>query len=328
MTYQNHAAFAARHKSFLAGTTRADLIKTCDTFLVIGQSNAGATFTNTTDVVVTETDVAWTILREPQPRRTLQGPLQNGASNSTFIGQSAPWPAFAQEWYDLTGRRSVWSNVAFAGTPLHPEGLPDNSRHWATTPYATSMCGGSEAGEEKPGEEILDDAVQTRALYPKLAEGMTFGVWVGGEADGPRLYNGFLTQQEFEDEFNLLIDKFKSRWGMDYMLVYGMGREGTDSAEVDTKETTEGMAAVRQAQINVCNDRSDTLLILNAAKEKGSPFNTLSVDGNGRWSAGWSYQADGVHYLPESYKTMGVTGAWNTAVHLGLQEGSLIGAST
>lgn len=313
----NKKAFAGRHKNLLRAY-HPDLIRTCDTFLVMGQSNAGATQENTTDVVVTDDGVAFTILREPQPQYKLQGPLQNGASNSTFIGRSAPWPAFAQEWFDITGRKSLWSNTAFAGTPLHPDGLPDASRHWATTPYATSMVGGSEASEEKPRDQIITDAVQVVDLHPRYDRGLTIGIWVGGEADGPRLFNGFLTQQDWENEFNLLIDKLKALWGMHYMLVYAMGREGTTSQEVDDNETDEGMLAVRNAQINVANSRSDTFIILDAAKEKGSPFNTLTVDGNGYWVSGWEYLVDGVHYTPPSYKTMGKTGARNAALALGL----------
>lgn len=318
MTLTERKAFVSRHRELLR-EYHPDKISVCDTSLVWGQSNAGATQENTTDVVVTDPGVAFTILRSPQPRYGLQGPLQNGASNSTFIGRSAPWPAFAQEWFEQTGRKSIVSSTAFAGTPLHPQGLPDQSRHWATTPYATSMVGGSEFAEDKARDEIIDDAVQVVDLHPRYDRGLTIGIWVGGEADGPRLFNGFLTQQQFEDEFHLMIDKAKASWGMDYMFVYALGREGTTSLEVDDKETTQGMAAVRQAHYNVVNARSDTFLVFDGAKEKGSPFNTLVIDGSGYWVSGFEYLVDGVHFTPPSYKTMGKTGARNAAIALGLQ---------
>lgn len=317
MDFSTLTATASRHQGLLQDRTPSR-VSVCDTFIVEGQSNAGATHENTTDVVITDPGIAYSILREPQPRWGLQGPLQNGPSNSTFIGKSAPWPAFAQEWFDLTGRRSLWSSQAFAGTPLHPQGLPDQSRHWATTPYATSMVGGSDFAEEKPRDQVMQDAVDAIKLQPRFQKGYTIGIWVGGEADGPRLNNGFLTQAQWETEFNLLIDKMKADWGLDYMLVYEIGREGTTDAEVDANEVAQGMAAVRAAQNNVVNSRSDTFMVFAGAKEKGSPFNTMTVDGDGYHVSGFEYRADGVHYTAPSYKTMGKTGARNAALALGL----------
>ena len=86
-------------------------------------------------------------------------------------------------------------------------------------------------------------------------------------------------------------------------------------------------AEVRAAQFSVAAMRPDTHIILNAAKEQGDPFNTMTLDANGDWASGFVFGPDGQHYLAPSYQVMGHTGAWNAAVHLGFASGPLIGVA-
>ena len=213
------------------------------------------------------------------------------------------------------------TNLRCTAPLLDPGG---GTPHWAPTPYATSLVGGYEVVAGYPRAQIITDACDTQDLHPTYARGLRIGVWCGGEADADRLALGQITGAQWEAGFNTFIDHMKATWALDYMLVYGIGRLGTTSGEVDTNETA-SRAAVRAAQIAVCDARADTFLILNAAKEKGTVFNTITKDGNGDWSNGWLYNADGLHYMPESWQVMGHTGARNAAILLGMTTGSLIG---
>jgi len=216
----------------------------------------------------------------------------------------------------------LWCNIPVAGTGLLDPG--GGTPHWAPTPYATSLVGGYEVVAGYPRDQIITDACDTQDLHPTYARGMRVGVWCGNEADADRLALAQVTAGDIQTGFDAFITHMKTTWNLDYMLVYGIGRLGATSIEVDANETL-SRAAVRAAQIAVCDARADTFLILNAAKEKGTVFNTITKDGNGDWSNGWLYNADGLHYMPESWQVMGHTGARNAAILLGLTSGSLIG---
>ena len=323
-TFAQRKATAAAHKTVFSTTSSAvGAIVTADMFFWKGQSNAIGNTVNTTEVVTcTPANIAMSIMRENPLSRWAIDPLKNGNSAAAHIAGSSPAPAFAQRWFDLTGRRSLVCNIPASGRGLldPSSGLP----HWAPTPHATSLVGGYEVVAGYPRDQIIQDACDTQDLHPTYARGLRIGVWCGGEADADRLALGQISGADWETGFHALIDHMKATWALDYMLVYGIGRLGTTSGEVDANETA-SRAAIRAAQIAVCNSRADTFLILNAAKEKGTVFNTLTLDGNGDWSNGWVYNLDGLHYTEKSWWAMGHTGARNAAILLGLASGSLIG---
>lgn len=322
-TFAQRKALAASNEALLRSTPAgAAAFVTTDLFIALGQSNIVATATNTTHVTTcAPSNIAASIERELAGRWGLD-PLKNGNSASDHIGGGSPAPAFAQRWFDLTGRRSLWCNIPVAGTGLLDPG--GGTPHWAPTPHATSLVGGYEVVAGYPRDQIITDACDTQDLHPTYARGLRIGVWCGNEADADRLALGQITAGDIQTGFDAFITHMKATWSLDYMLVYGIGRLGTSSGAVDTNETA-SRAAVRAAQIAVCDARADTFLILTAAKEKGTVFNTITKDGNGDWSNGWLYNADGLHYMPESWQVMGHTGARNAAILLGLASGSLIG---
>lgn len=169
-----------------------------------------------------------------------------------------------------------------------------------------------------PRHGVITQAVDSFRIRPKMQRGLRIGRWCGSEADA----QAGVSKTVWKSAFNRLIDYMKTEWDLDYMLVDGIGRLGIDAAEVATNAASR--AEIRLAQIEVCNERADAFLVTNFAKEEGSPFNTLTVDGNGDWASGFSYYDD-QHYVPEAAKVMGHTGAWNASILLGFTEGALIG---
>jgi len=197
---------------FSATSSGSGAFVTTDLFIATGQSNHGGNAVNTTHVTTcTPANIAMSLMRENPTARWAIDPLKNGNSAAAHIGGSSPAPAFAQRWFDLTGRRSLWCNIPVAGTGLLDPG--GGTPHWAPTPYATSLVGGYEVVAGYPRDQIITDACDTQDLHPTYARGMRIGVWCGNE--------------------------------------------------------TLSRAAVRAAQIAVCDARADTFLILNAAKGFG-----------------------------------------------------------
>lgn len=321
LTISQRKALAARNMALwteVAPAAAAAASQVFDQFAAIGQSNNAGNGLNPLYGVTCDAGTAYSVERNPQPRYDLD-PFMSGSNPSSHFTQASPWPAFAKKWYDLTGRRSLWCGMAEAGTPLLDYG---GAAQWMPEPYATSLVGGYEEPAGWPKDGTLTDFFDTRELHPRMTRGLRIACWCGGEADATKIEDATITGADWEEGFNTFVDHLKATWGFDYVLVFATGRLGTLEAEVDANETA-SRAELRAAQLAVCTSRSDVILALNTAKEKGTVFNTLTLSGD-YWANGWEY-TDGQHYSALAYRTMGYTGAWNAAVQLGLTSGATIG---
>lgn len=307
-------ATADTHRAVLLSTSAPVTFTTIDLGITCGQSNEGAAGANPSHGVSTAN--AFGITRSPQPKWGHEYPLQSGTNPSTHFGASNKVAAFAANWYALTGRKSGWCNIAVTGTPLvGGEGI---AAQWDPEPYATSLVGGYELIPGQTRYSVISEAIESINIHPKLERGLRVATWCGGEADA----GAGVTKAVWKAAFHRLIDYMKAEFGIDYMLVYGIGRFGADASEVATNAAAR--AEIRSAQEEVCAERSDTFMAFNQAQAEGDPFNTLTVDGNGYWESGWTYY-DGQHWDGQSQKVAGHTGALNIAIQLGLTSGSTIG---
>ena len=312
-------SIADRHKALLLreGITLAQT----DVFLVMGQSNAGQTTPAPNNIpFAADAEVAYGVNSAPRDDYILAYPFQNGNAVTPGFGQSAGWPHFAQTWFDLTGHRSVWKNLAVAGQSLVPASIPTADQNWSVTDLTKSLVGTytyTGGGEDKPRNEMIADVSITVDINPILAQNKTYVLWVQGEADANSVPLGRLTGTDYENELNALINYVMANYGVDYFLIVGLGRKGTTAGEVATNET-DGYLEIRTAQNNVANSRTDTLVIFDGMKENGDPFNNIVVEADFTHVSGFVYQGDGVHATSEGYRSLGVSAAKNAVAALGL----------
>jgi hypothetical protein len=309
---------AALHKQFL--NERGDAQDTVDFFLCCGQSNsAGSTPVPNTVPFTTSAGVAYSGQYGVRSPQMLATPFQNGGSVTPGWGQSNAWPHFAEQWYLDTGRRSVWFSFAVAGTCLRKESIPGTSQHWDVSELSKCLAADmtyTDGGETKPRRDMYADVLRAITLNPKVKLGKRYVTWVQGEADA----NGVsvTSPAQYQERLDALFTFMKTTYAIDHFGIVGLGRKGDNESLVDQWEA-DSYAGIRGAQTAVANARADTTLIFSGMKEKGTPFNTLTVDANYLHLAGMAYQSDGVHLTSEGYRCMGRTAARNMAVALNLK---------
>lgn len=304
---------ARRHRSTIEAK-RPGLLVPADKFMLWGQSNAAQTIPTNLSAFITGPDVAYGVARYPQPDGKLFGPFANGTSLTPQFGQANGWVHFAQEWYDLTGRRSLWGNYAFGGTPLLTVSNPDASQRWSMEDTTKSLVGDLVFGSDiLPRRQLLKNFSDAYTLNPRFTDGKLYVIWAQGEADASPLTANLGAL--YEEQLDALFTYGKTEFGVDAYLIVELGRKGDTVEEVTEWEPT--YQKVRDAQNAVAANRDDTYMIFTGCKETGVPFNTITEDLNGYWTGGWE-TADGVHGSVKSNRILGKTAARNAVQILGL----------
>jgi hypothetical protein len=295
---------ADRHKALLQGAGIA--LRDADMFYVLGQSNAGGAQPVPCPIpFVTSAGVAYGMTRYPQPDRGISGPFQNGNSVTPGFGQSAAWPHFAERWFTLTGRRSLWGNYAWAGTAMTPQANP--AQNWSPIDPSKSLIRDvTMAGDQYDRKTLLAQLADGARLLARFNIKKRIAVWVQGEADS----DAGVGTADYITHLELMIADLKSRLNLDYFLIYELGRKGTDSGSIAANEPAK--ALIRKAQAIVCAKRDDTFMVFSGCKQEGA----LTVNGSGYHVSGWEYLVDGVHNTAEAQRCMGLTSARNAATIL------------
>ena len=304
---------ARRHRATIEAK-RPDLLVPCDRFRTWGQSNVTQAIPTNLGAFVTGADVAYGVTRYPQPDRGLVGPFANGTSVTPHFGQAHSWAHFAQEWYDLTGRRSIWGNYGFAGTPLLKISNANADQRWSLEEMEKCMVGDLVfGGDIQTRNQLNRQFNEAYTLNPRFTGGKNYVIWSQGEADASPLTANLSAR--YEQELDAMFTYGKEEFGIDAYLMIEVGREGLDEAAVAVWEPT--YQKVRDAQNAVAAKRSDTHIIFSGCKELGTPFNTITTDANGYWASGWQSH-DGVHGALVSNEILGKTAARNAVQILGL----------
>lgn len=311
----SRARGAAIHRRFLTEKNPSVLV-VADVFLPFGQSNAAQTTpTPNLDPFSTGADVAWAVTRHPQADRTLAGPFQNGSSASAGFGQSNGWVKWAQEWYDQTGRRSIWGRFAVAGQQLCSISNPAAAQQWSIEDMSKSLVGDYVyETDQYTRRQLIHHIFDAITYNPRFTLGNVYVIWVQGEQDANLNATGIAAA--YETQLDALFTFCKSEWNVSNFFIVELGRKGVDSSDVASNETVYQL--IRDAQNAVAASRSDTFMVFDGCKEEGTPFNTMTVDGSGYWVSGFDYQDDGVHYETAAYYTLGKTAAKNALTAIGL----------
>lgn len=197
-------------------------------------------------------------------------------------------PGFAKRYYELTGRGSVWANVAIGNTALLQAG--DNGSGWWDYRSSGSLYDAARAK--------IDEMLAALALSPSLQLARTVVHFAQGNADAGN-YNGTtVTDALYKEAMAALFDKLKADYGVDIFGVYQLGHHIGDEANVD-------FAKIRDVQAQLISERTDTHMFC----DKTTLPSPLTVDANGDWVSGFGYLADGVHPDRDSFYAMGRLGA-------------------
>jgi hypothetical protein len=290
----SRARGAEIHRSLLQRKT-PEAFFTVDLFYIAGQSNAA----KASSLPIAD-GIAWSVTRPPQQDRGLTVPFG--------------WKAFATEWFALTGRRTVWCNLAFAGTALTYASSPTGNYRFSIVEMPKCMVGDYVFQDEiAPRRTIMRYAKDAVTFNPAMRLASTNFIWVQGEQDAN--VNPLNLRTIYEEELDDMFSFVKAEVGIDNFFIVELGRKGVDAAEVAANEPVYQL--VRDAQNAVAAGRSETHMIFTGTKELGTPFNTITVDGNGYWSGGFEY-ADGVHSTDAADDILCKTAARNAVQLLGL----------
>lgn len=227
-------------------------IEPVDVFVIVGQSNAegrgdSGTSPDATDTGLYFDGASFTELADPV----------GGASTGSM------WPAWANEWHALTGRRAVFVESAKGSTRLLDYGM---------LPGDTWASGGSLRGAAASDAQDVVTALAASNDY-QLAN--LYFVWCQGEGDAENL-DGSHTAAMYEQGLEDLATYFKGQ--VPEMVSMAVVRSGSNVNDA-TKDA--GYLAVREAQEDACDDST----LLTMAYRGTYSFRTLNyhIDGN-HWS--------------------------------------------
>lgn len=196
----------------------------CDIFSIIGQSNAEGRGASASSPDATATGLFWNgVDFDP-----LADPVGDAATGSM-------WPAFANEWFALTGRKAIFVESALGSTRLLDYGDPDHT--WA------------------PGSTLRNNAIaDLQEVIAAVTGSVTYGmasayaIWVQGEGDAENL-DGTHTAAQYEQALEDMATEFRASVPeMTSMLVVRSASNINDA----TKDA--GYIAIRDAQENACTD--------------------------------------------------------------------------
>lgn len=209
------------------------IAETADLFVIVGQSNAEGRGNST--------------LSPAAPHGlyisggTITSPLADpvGGANTGSM-----WPAFSNEWYAQTGRRSAFVESATGGTAL----LPDTAgANWSPS--------GTLRGTAVSSANAAIAAVQAAGYML----GSVYFVWAQGEQDAATINGTTVTGPLYEQALEELAAYFKAQ--VPQVVTMGVVQTGGNFNLVSMAE----YAAIRLAQENACADSANLTMLYRGA---------------------------------------------------------------
>lgn len=260
-------------------TGESDSMSEYDVFVVAGQSNAVGQG-NSSDSPDVEDGTALQYNRlDTEELVTLDDPV--GEDNSPEDRQAdtgSAWPAFAVEYYEETGRNSIYVPFSVGGSEQSDKTGRDADVSW-------SASGNLDDWAQDKLNEALDflDAED----YDYTLRGI---VWHQGERDARAIDDGDMDKSDYKTAFEDHIDRWQDEFGSDFRwFILQVGHE--DGGDTD------GYIDVREAQAEVANDREYVHMVSTLQKD-------FPDDGK---------LSDSVHYNQTGLNEMGTEGGTNTA---------------
>lgn len=290
---------------------------TVDQFTITGDSIAvGAGESGQTEVVPFE--VAWSVYSNLGSNVSVIKPLDE----TNAIGGDSAWVYFAEDFFDLTGRRSVWDAYATSGSAITRTSTANS--HWD---YEFPTWNAEDGGHrlfDPDGNQVAE----AKSLIQRGTDALTFDkkylIYAGGSYDARALTEGRVTKQHITDKLVEAFEWWRDNHGYHKMLIFESGVIGLTEAAADADQlSNRDMIGLREAQNDACA-HDDIINVYSHCAAAGDPFNTITSDANGRWASGHQNKDEGGHYHADMAEIMGRTAAWNLAVTEGYVEGSII----
>ncbi|WP_263736309.1 hypothetical protein [Defluviimonas sp. WL0002] len=240
------------------------------------------------------------------------GPMSKAYNKLGGWGWHVP---FANELYALTGLRTVWVPMGYNGTAVTVEGRSDANWDFAAPLNAGNLTViPSWAGENR--STILPNSTDALSDLCGLTVTQTWVIEVDSwHEEGALINSATMSSSRVTGSMGDMYDWFAANHGATRLYFVRAGVIGVDQAAVTANEAAYAYPTVRTAQMAAEN--ANIWCCFQNANDVGSPFNTLTVDGNGRWSAG-SERYDGTHWSEAYANCVGKTMAYNIAVREGL----------
>ncbi|MCB9236156.1 MAG: hypothetical protein H6581_31195 [Bacteroidia bacterium] len=178
------------------------------------------------------------------------------AFSKPFTGSA--WPPFAKEFHAISGDTVIIVQAARGGSNLVLSG-------WGSNGFLHSYS-----------------CIKARAAINKTGVNLSGVIWLQGEADATNLNQGFINQQDYEQELQWVIQTYRDSFACD--LPFYIIQTGLNASQPDS-----GFLAVRQFQRNVANADWNVNIV---------------YDSTDKFIAkGW--MTDGVHYNQTGYNDIG-----------------------
>jgi hypothetical protein len=252
-----------------------------DLFCIGGQSNAEGKGDSTSSPSLTSEAA---LLYDGTSLSALADPIGGAESGSA-------WPAFAQQYYRLTGQRSVWIEYAKDGSAQHTDADAFGDGSWDSAGTLRS--------------DLSTGVNDTMTYLNEQGYDPTFRgiVWAQGERDAQQIDAGNSTVTKYRNALNGMLDYFDGEFDDPWSLFFfELGTEPTYSVACDN---------VRTEQREVCQS-DDRALHVSGVQESFYDRGLML--------------SDDLHYNQTGLNVMGRTGAEtlvNGPVKYGSENGSV-----
>lgn len=198
-------------------------------------------------------------------------PLADPANASRETGSA--WPAFAREFFGITGRKVCILSIAYGGS--------------AVTNVSTNTWAGDDSSLRKNAE------TQYAAMLNALVEaGVSYELggllWIQGEAETTHIGNNVITAEDYKAGTLDVFSFFRKITGSDSLPVY-MSQIGYYSGAFSNENWMRGHVAVQTAQEELAKENENVFMAFAGAK----------------YFSKAGYMADSVHYSQRGYNTVG-----------------------
>ena len=279
-------------------------------FVVLGDSVAvGGSGAN--DGHACDVGVAWVVQHNGSIRSTARMSKTN-----SYIGSWSGWTYLAQELYDLTGQRSIWTFIHKSSLTITKEAAPTRHLDFA---YPGTEDGNFfwDSSEDYSRHDMFDRVLDIIADSPGWNVTARHLIWWGGATDAAALHDTTIDQSRIVGAYEDMLAYWKANYGASKLFIMGSGEIGTDEADAAYEQAnSRDMAGLRAAQVTAASS-TDIHTAFEQNPLRAATYNTFTVDGNGYWTAGQE-RYDGAHNVEAFNKAACKLAAFNIATALGL----------
>ncbi|WP_026262470.1 sialate O-acetylesterase [Spirosoma panaciterrae] len=213
-------------------------------FLIAGQSNAVGQGTATQSVICSP-GVAWAYRVSTDSLVALADPFGERVGHFEPAATGSIAPAFAQEFYRITGERTVLLSTARGGSSCHQRAELGNYGTWAETGHLP----------------LLNESVaNTKRAMLKTGLPLRGIIWIQGERDANAIADTLMTGNDYAKALTQVIHRYRQAFGTD--VPFYIVQTGYQAGR-----TPAGSKAVRAAQRAVSRRLPKTYVVYRKTNE-------------------------------------------------------------